>query len=82
MSYILALLCERVIHIPRWAKLGICFPNALSLPLLLLNSLEETHVIKQLLWDEQDTVAEAVRRGKTYILVCSLPWTKLSPFEV
>jgi hypothetical protein len=45
------------------------FPNALSLPLLLLNSLEETHVVEQLLWGSNDTVSAAVRRGRTYILV-------------
>jgi len=54
---------------PSWAKLGVCFPNALSLPLLLLNSLEETSVIEQLLWGPDDTVNAAVRRGRTYILV-------------
>jgi hypothetical protein len=62
---------ERVFHVPRWAKLGVCFPNALSLPLLLLNSLRETSVFDQLLWGPDDTVEAAVRRGRTYILVVS-----------
>jgi hypothetical protein len=47
----------------------VCFPNALSLPLLLLNSLRETSVVDQLLWGPDDTIDDAVRRGRTYILV-------------
>lgn len=72
IAFLLSLLFEKLFHIPQWAKLGVCFPNALSLPLLLLNSLEESSVIKQLLWGPDDTVTNAVRRGRTYILV-SLP---------
>ena len=69
ICFILSLACERLFHIPQWAKLGVCFPNALSLPLLLLNSLEESSVVEQLRWGPDDTVNKAVRRGRTYILV-------------
>jgi hypothetical protein len=69
ISFIISIICEKLFEIPKWAKLGVCFPNALSLPLLLLNSLEETSVIDQLLWGPNDTVTDAVRRGRTYILV-------------
>jgi len=72
IAFLFSLIFERVFHLPQWAKLGVCFPNALSLPLLLLNSLQETHVIESLLWGPDDTVAEAVRRGRTYILVIRL----------
>jgi hypothetical protein len=72
IAFLLSLLFEKLFNIPQWAKLGVCFPNALSLPLLLLNSLEESSIIKQLLWGPDDTVSAAVRRGRTYILVLSL----------
>ena len=70
-AFLIGVICERIFKIPPWAKLGVCFPNALSLPLLLLNSLRETPVIDQLLWGPNDTVVDAVRRGRTYILVRS-----------
>jgi hypothetical protein len=75
ISFILSLIFEKVFRFPQWAKLGVCFPNALSLPLLLLNSLQETHVIEGLLWGPDDTVADAVRRGRTYILVLIPPFS-------
>src|ERR1700737_2254585 len=71
ISFILSIICEKLFHIPQWAKLGVCFPNALSLPLLLLNSLQDSSVIEQLLWGNDDDVAIAVRRGRTYTLVRS-----------
>jgi hypothetical protein len=71
IAFLIGIVCERLFKIPQWAKLGVCFPNALSLPLLLLNSLRETSVIDQLLWGPNDTVVDAVRRGRTYILVRS-----------
>ena len=71
IAFLIGVVCERIFKIPQWAKLGVCFPNALSLPLLLLNSLRETSVIDQLLWGPNDTVVDAVRRGRTYILVRS-----------
>ena len=69
LALVFSLVFEKILHLPPWATLGVCFPNALSLPLLLLNSLRETPVIEQLLWGPDDTVADAVRRGRTYILV-------------
>ena len=69
IAFLFSLAFEKIFRLPQWAKLGVCFPNALSLPLLLLNSLQETHVIESLQWGPDDTVAEAVRRGRTYILV-------------
>jgi len=86
IALLISLAVEKVFHVPRWAKLGVCFPNALSLPLLLLNSLRETSVIDQLLWGPDDTVTRAVRRGRTYILVLSslsaltvrsIPWSPI-----
>ena len=86
IALLISLAVEQVFHVPRWAKLGVCFPNALSLPLLLLNSLRETSVIDQLLWGPDDTVTRAVRRGRTYILVLSslsaltvrsIPWSPI-----
>lgn len=71
IAFLIGVICERVFKLPKWAKLGVCFPNALSLPLLLLNSLRETSVIDQLLWGPDDTVVDAVRRGRTFILVQS-----------
>jgi auxin efflux carrier family protein len=70
--FFLSLLFERLFHIPQWAKLCVCFPNALSLPLLLVKSLEQTKIIDLLLWGPDDTVSAAVRRGRTYILVRSM----------
>jgi len=86
IAFSISLAVEKVFHVPRWAKLGVCFPNALSLPLLLLNSLRETGIMDQLLWGPNDTVAHAVRRGRTYILVLSslfaltvrsIPWSPI-----
>jgi hypothetical protein len=73
IAFLLSLAFEKIFRIPQWAKLGVCFPNALSLPLLLLNSLKESSIIEQLVWGPDDTVTNAVRRGRTYILVYLFP---------
>ena len=54
---------------PKWIIASCVFNNAVSLPLLLLNSLAASGSLDQLIWGETDTIAEALSRGRTYILV-------------
>lgn len=59
----------KLFKFPQWLMPAAAFPNTLSLPLLLIESLSKTGGIDTLLNGKNDTVDKALERGKTYFLV-------------
>jgi hypothetical protein len=59
----------KLLKLPRWIAPAAAFPNQLSLPLLLIESLSSSGVIDSLLMGKKDTVDDALGRAKIYFLV-------------
>lgn len=62
----------RVFKLPAWVTPAVCFNNITSLPLLLIQSLDATGILKSLLRSDSDTTAAAVSRAESYFLVCAI----------
>ena len=60
---------QRLFKLPDWVVPAITFNNTTSLPLLLVQSLDATGILKSLLMSESDTASDAVQRAKSYFLV-------------
>ena len=71
-SMALGRVVTRAFGFPSWCTPAVAFNNTTSLPLVLIQSLESTGILKSLLKDENDTTADAINRAKTFFLVCSL----------
>ncbi|CAE6420265.1 unnamed protein product [Rhizoctonia solani] len=72
VSYLAGIASRRVFKSPRWTVAAFIFNNATSLPLLLLNSLEKTGTISIIIGKNGGSVADAVARGRTYLLIAAL----------
>lgn len=72
VSYLVGALTHRVLKGPRWTSAAFIFHNATSLPLLLISSLEKTGTIRILIGKHGGSVADAVARGRTYLLIAAL----------
>lgn len=59
----------KLFKFPNWLAPAAAFPNTISLPLLLIESLSKTGGMDTLLRNDKDTVDKALDRGKTYFLV-------------
>ncbi|KAK5937765.1 hypothetical protein PMZ80_009894 [Knufia obscura] len=57
--------------LPTWVTPAITFNNTTSLPLLLIQSLESTGILKTILQDGEST-SDAISRAQSYFLVCSV----------
>ncbi|MCJ1479461.1 hypothetical protein MMC13_008147 [Lambiella insularis] len=77
-SMLLGFAFTRLFKFPSWITPAICFNNTTSLPLLLIQSLESTGILKSLLRSDTDTTSEAVKRAKSYFLVCAVVGTSLT----
>lgn len=75
---LLGFACTRLFELPLWITPAICFNNTTSLPLLLIQSLESSGVLEALLRSDSDTTSAAVKRAKSYILVCAVVGTSLT----
>jgi predicted permease len=75
---LLGFVVTRLFKLPSWVTPAICFNNTTSLPLLLIQSLESTGILKTLLKSDSDTTSEAVKRAKSYFLVCAVVGTSLT----
>ena len=62
----------RFFKLPSWTTPALCFNNTTSLPLLLVQSLDATGILSQLFMSDSDTSSDAVKRAKSYFLVCSI----------
>ncbi|GAA94402.1 uncharacterized protein L969DRAFT_96354 [Mixia osmundae IAM 14324] len=62
---------HRLIRLPGWAVAACGLCNANAMPLLLLQSLETTGLLDKLLWADE-TTPQALKRGKSYVLLNSV----------
>lgn len=69
LSLLYATLGVRVFKLPNWVYPAAAFPNMLSLPLLLIESLGKSGAMDKLLMGDRDTLDKAIARGRVYILV-------------
>ncbi|CAE7104192.1 unnamed protein product [Rhizoctonia solani] len=72
VSYLVGISSQRAFKSPRWTVAAFIFNNATSLPLLLINSLEKTGTIRIIIGKNGGSVADAVTRGRTYLLIAAL----------
>ncbi|KAF8744331.1 Membrane transport protein, partial [Rhizoctonia solani] len=72
VSYLAGIASRRVFKSPKWTIAAFIFNNATSLPLLLLDSLEKTGTIGIIIGKNGGSVADAVARGRTYLLIAAL----------
>jgi hypothetical protein len=69
LSCALSVFLEKSCGFPRWAAPAISFNNTTALPLLLVQALDTTGILGDLLIDENDSSAAAAGRAKSYFLV-------------
>lgn len=67
----IGLLVVKLFKFPAYVTPALAFNNTTSLPLLLIESLEYTGILDNLL-QEGDTVSKAISRAQSYFLVCAL----------
>ena len=69
---LLGILLTRSLKLPPWVTPAMSFNNTTSLPLLLIQSLDSTGILKNLLMSDTDTTSDALNRAKSYFLVCAI----------
>ena len=69
LSLLYAFIGVRLLNMPEWLYPAAAFPNMLSLPLLMAQSLAKTGSLDKLLNGPDDTVEDALDRAKVYFLV-------------
>lgn len=75
---LLGYVTTRFFKLPPWTTPAICFNNTTSLPLLLVQSLDATGILTKLFMSDSDTSSEAVKRAKSYFLVCAIVGNSLT----
>lgn len=68
----------RLFKLPQWVTPAIAFNNTTSLPLLLVQSLDQAGILSSLLMSSSDTSSDAVARAKSYFLVNSIVGNSLT----
>lgn len=69
---LLGSILTRLLELPSWVTPALSFNNTTSLPLLLIESLQSTGILKTLLMSDTDTPDDALNRAKSYFLVCAI----------
>ncbi|KAI9674730.1 MAG: hypothetical protein M1817_001634 [Caeruleum heppii] len=72
LSMGIGIAATKFLKLPSWTTPAIAFNNTTSLPLLLIQSLDATGILKTLLMNESDSTKDAIARAKSYFLVCSI----------
>ncbi|KAL8948422.1 MAG: hypothetical protein Q9222_005388 [Ikaeria aurantiellina] len=72
ISMLLGVILTKMLKLPSWVTPALSFNNTTSLPLLLIQSLSSTGILKSLLMSEDDTTDAALNRAKSYFLVCAI----------
>ena len=62
----------RIFKLPSWVTPALAINNTTSLPLLLIQALDTTGILGSLLENEDDTTSKAIKRAKSYFLVCAM----------
>lgn len=63
------ILLRKTFKLPGWAVPALAFNNTTSMPLLLVQALGKTGILKTLLMGGDDSISDAVGRAKVYFLV-------------
>ncbi|KAH7403507.1 auxin efflux carrier [Cadophora sp. MPI-SDFR-AT-0126] len=69
---------KRMFKFPAWTIPAICFNNTTALPLLLLQSLQTSGILKDLTMGKGDSSSEAMKRAKSYFLVAAVVGNSLT----
>lgn len=69
---LLGSILTRILKLPSWVTPALSFNNTTSLPLLLIESLKSTGILKSLLMSDFDTTDDALNRAESYFLVCAI----------
>jgi predicted permease len=72
ISMLLGLGLKRLFKLPDWTVVAICFNNTTSFPLLLIQTLETTGILENLLKSSSDSASAAVERAYSFLLINSL----------
>jgi predicted permease len=70
VSFLIGIFAHLVLGMPDWITVAIMFNNTTSYPLLLIQSLEETGILNQLIPGDQ-SMHDGIERAKSYFLVFS-----------
>jgi len=62
----------KTFKLPSWVTPAVAFNNTTALPLLLIQALDSTGILKTLLASSDDSTSEAVQRAKSYFLINSV----------
>lgn len=68
VSFLIGVAAHYFLHFPDWITVAIMFNNTTSYPLLLIQALDETGILKSLIVTDEST-REAIERAKSYFLV-------------
>jgi predicted permease len=68
ISFVIGILAHSLFGMPDWITAAIMFNNTTSYPLLLIQSLDQTGILKSLIVTDETTRA-AIERAKSYFLV-------------
>ncbi|KAF2655453.1 hypothetical protein K491DRAFT_692914 [Lophiostoma macrostomum CBS 122681] len=68
ISFLIGIAAHLVFGMPDWITAAIMFNNTTSYPLLLIQSLDETGILKSLIVTDEST-RQAIERAKSYFLV-------------
>ncbi|KAH9218437.1 auxin efflux carrier [Leptodontidium sp. 2 PMI_412] len=69
---------KRMFKFPAWSIPAICFNNTTALPLLLMQSLQTSGILKDLTMGKGDSSSEAMKRAKSYFLVAAVVGNSLT----
>src|SRR3954463_10395093 len=68
ISFLIGISAHLLFGMPDWITAAIMFNNTTSYPLLLIQSLNETGILRQLMQGDEESKA-AIERAKSYFLV-------------
>jgi auxin efflux carrier family protein len=66
----IGLLTVKVVKLPQWVTSAVCFNNATSLPLPLVQPPDATGILSSLGVGD-DSTSDGIQRAKSYFLVCA-----------
>ena len=72
VSLLIGTIATKVFKAPAWTTPAVAFNNNTSLPLLLIQALESTGILKGLMINDSDSMSAMVERATSYFLVNSV----------
>lgn len=74
----LGYVATKMFKFPSWFVPALAFNNTTSLPLVLVQALDATGILSGLLMSGDDTTSQAIKRAKSYFLICSMVGNSLT----